>query len=301
MPLAPELDTAGFLTRDPAIWSAAANVMYGGVKRYSAFPKTIYTLGFPTARTTVANGILLDFLANLTSIVGGNASAVSIASAYAAKPPTGAATTDVNQLLNITYPILIGQEQINLVRNPFYAAYSAAYGGRLPFVDPAPLIRWGFAASYPSSALTDANTNKTVFMNWFQNNLLIPNYNSTTCSNALMLYVGASANPTYRNVYRSAPGVPYGFSSGRISPITECPDFVYPLGQAPYNSTITGVTELLPVAVDIMVAKGCDGVLFDLALALEKAGILGVSMTGRTLEDGGAILYKRDFPLQPRA
>jgi len=72
------------------------------------------------------------------------------------------------------------------------------------------------------------------------------------------------------------------------------PDFVYPVGQATYNSVITGVQEVLPVAVDIMVAKGCDNVLFKLSEALVEAGILNVSKAGRSLVDGGEILYKRE-------
>lgn len=48
------------------------------------------------------------------------------------------------------------------------------------------------------------------------------------------------------------------------------------------------------MAVDIMVAKGCDNVLFKLSEALINAGILKVSMAGRSLVDGGEILYKRE-------
>lgn len=72
------------------------------------------------------------------------------------------------------------------------------------------------------------------------------------------------------------------------------PDFVYPVGQAAYTSVITGVQEVLPVSVEIMVAKGCDNVLFKLSEALIAAGILNVSKPGRSLVDGGEILYKRE-------
>ncbi len=41
----------------------------------------------------------------------------------------------------------------------------------------------------------------------------------------------------------------------------EVPDVVVPVGQASYQSTITNHTEVLPVTVDLMAAKGCDGMV----------------------------------------
>ena len=55
------------------------------------------------------------------------------------------------------------------------------------------------------------------------------------------------------------------------------------VGQASYNSTITLQSEMLPVAVDIMAAKGCDGMIFELAEKLLAAGVIGVPKTGATV------------------
>lgn len=41
----------------------------------------------------------------------------------------------------------------------------------------------------------------------------------------------------------------------------EVPDVVVPVGQASYRSTITNHTEVLPVTVDLLAAKGCDGMV----------------------------------------
>jgi len=220
MPLAPELDTAGFLCRDPEIWTAASRVMYSSLSWAStAFPKTLYTLNFPTTASTPGNAVLLGFLRNLTTFLGTNSTPFSLASAWAANPPAAAPrNVSLTQILNITYPILISKEQTMLVRDPFYTAYGAAMGGRKPFVDPAPLVRWAFGDSYPASTLTDAINNQTLFVNWFNSQILVANTSSPTCSNAIMLYVGSSAQQNPRNQYFSGPGVPYGFSSGRISP-----------------------------------------------------------------------------------
>lgn len=52
------------------------------------------------------------------------------------------------------------------------------------------------------------------------------------------------------------------------------------VGQASYNSTITMQGEMLPVSVDIIAAKGCDGMIFALAKELLDIGILKIPTTG---------------------
>ncbi len=89
----------------------------------------------------------------------------------------------------------------------------------------------------------------------------------------------------------SPPAVPSGFGTSRISPFAEVPDFVIPIGEAAYNSTITLHTEYLPVTVDILAAKGCDGLIFNLVQDLQAAGIVNASLTGRTIT-GGEILLR---------
>jgi hypothetical protein len=61
---------------------------------------------------------------------------------------------------------------------------------------------------------------------------------------------------------------------------------VIPIGQAAYNSTITLQSEYLPVAIDIMAAKGCDGMIFELAEKLQAAGIVKAVGTGSTMYAG---------------
>lgn len=95
-------------------------------------------------------------------------------------------------------------------------------------------------------------------MTWFNSNIL--RNDSTTCSDSLLLYTGGS-NTAYRNEYIQRPTVPFGFSTSRISVFAEVPDVVVPVGQASYQSTITNHTEVLPVTVDLMAAKGCDGMV----------------------------------------
>ncbi len=287
MPLAPQLDTAGFLARDPAIWSAAAGALYDDLRLYSSYPKTLYTVEFPTSADREADAVLLSFLSRLEIFLSTSATALNISTLWASTKPEGV-DASLDDLLNITYPVLISKEQTMLVRDPFYAAYGAKHDGRRPFVDPSPLVRWAFGDSYPASTLADAINNKTIFQEWWAAEVQ-PN-DTVTCSNSLLLYT-AGANPSYRNVYKGPPQVPYGFGTNRISPFAEVPDFVIPIGSAAYDSKITLHTEVLPVTVDILAAKGCDGLIFNLVQDLQKAGIVNVTQTGQTIM-GGEILLR---------
>lgn len=288
MPLSPPLDTSGLLARDPVLWRQAAQAVYGSnITISNSYPKFIKTLGFPTSASSIPNQILLNFLSQITSFLQANTSAYSVTSAFAQSYPS---LPPLTTILNLTYPLLIGQQQVQLVRDPFFAAYAAKYDGRTPFVDPVPLTRWAFAESLPQT-VDDALANKTLFMNWAASTFLAPS--NKTCSENIVLYVGSTAEPNPRNVYLDPPTAPYGFGNSRISPFVGNPDFVIPVGEAPMNSTITNHVEYLPVTVDIMAAKGCDGMLFSLIEDLTSAGILKVVQAGRSGFTGGEILLKR--------
>jgi hypothetical protein len=47
------------------------------------------------------------------------------------------------------------------------------------------------------------------------------------------------------------------------------PQLVVPIGQVPYESTITNHTEYLPISISLYAAAGCDYVLWDLAAGLQ--------------------------------
>lgn len=150
MPLAPQLDTSGFLTRDPEIWKAAAMVLYEGLDvSFEQFPKKLYTVAFPKSAKTGADVVLLDFLGKLEGFLETKSTALNLSTLWESTHPAGV-DAGLDDFLNITYPILISKEQTMLVRDPFYAAYGAVHDGRRPFVDPSPLVN----SSNPSRLLS---------------------------------------------------------------------------------------------------------------------------------------------------
>lgn len=64
------------------------------------------------------------------------------------------------------------------------------------------------------------------------------------------------------------------------SKLTDVP-YEHTVGQIPFNSTITGKTEQLPVTVSIVARRGCDFMLLDLLEGLAERGIVGSVKTGR--------------------
>jgi hypothetical protein len=230
MPLAPELDTAGFLTRDPILWSTAAQVLYGtNITISNSYPTEILAVGFPVNATTDGDAILLSFLDAVATFVSANISVFNITATWAESKPANI-TSSLSQLLNITYPLLISQEQTRLVREPFYADYAAVHDGRLPFVDPVPLVRWGFGDN-STATIAEAVANKTLFMDWFNSEVLVSS--EATCSDKLLIYVGSEADTSYRNEYLGPPQVPFGFSISRVSGFAEVPDMVVPSKSLP--------------------------------------------------------------------
>ena len=143
MPLAPQLDTAGFICRDPTIWAAAAKVLHPKLIFYNQYPKTIRTIGFPTTATTQSDGAILDSIGQLETFLSASTTVLNRSTLWTDNKPISAPASPTT-LLNITYPILISKEQTMLVRDPFYADYAAAHYGRRPSIDPAPLVRWAF-------------------------------------------------------------------------------------------------------------------------------------------------------------
>ncbi|KAH8593761.1 putative Glutamyl-tRNA amidotransferase subunit A [Bisporella sp. PMI_857] len=282
MPLSPVMDTAGFLCRDPILHHAASKVLYGdniSSTNFRSFPAKLVTSGFPTSEDSSATAVLFDFVAKLQAFLGAkNATALDLSGLWFDTKPAAANDSVLSSYMSTVYPILIAQQQYTQFTLPFYADYAAAHGGRKPFINPVPLIRWAYGQSFPPTSAEEADTKRKIFRDWWAEN--VSPRNDETCSDNLILYPGILGRPNYRNRYLSAPSIPTGFSINRASNFAELPDHTFLIGQAPYTSIITQQQEYLPVTVQIVAAKGCDGMLFELAEKLLEKGILKVPKTG---------------------
>ncbi|GJE97694.1 amidase signature enzyme [Phanerochaete sordida] len=295
MPLSPELDTAGIFSRDAKSWKVAGDWWYQNFTQFNKFPKTIL---FPTdewgssflthpPRAGSADAMFNAFIQKLEGFLNTTRTEISLTTLWNASSPLIANVSSppppLRTVLNTTYADLITLDQIALVADPFIADFKAAHAGQSPFIDPAPLARWDYGRTLdPATRKPEAITNKTVFMNWFQD-VVLNGTNEETCSNAIFLYPQSSGGTFYRNEYISPPSAPFGFGSSRIAVHAEVPDMVVPVGELPYNSTISLTTETLPVTISFIAQKNCDLMLFSLFAALQDAGIVNPVITGQKM------------------
>ncbi|KAG8156988.1 hypothetical protein KVR01_013210 [Diaporthe batatas] len=294
MSLSTRLDTAGFVTRDPYLWDEAQKVLYG--ENYTSlvgneavkYPSKIYTMEFFDANSSDGDAILVDFAERLARFVGGTVTALDLEAAWNESVPAEAQGQGVMEYMNTTYPILIGQEQVELVRDPFYADYAAAHDNRFPFVNPVPLSRWDWAEEQGADALSKAIESKSVFQEWFNSKILPASNDSAHCSSGILIYPRTWASRGTRDQYLTGSSLPLGLGTSRLSPFSGAPDSIFTLGEVSEFSGITQHQELFPVSVDVMVAKGCDGLLVRLAQDLVKEGILPLPKVGSSIKGGDA-------------
>ncbi|KAJ6125743.1 hypothetical protein N7523_003363 [Penicillium sp. IBT 18751x] len=281
LPLCDAMDTAGVFARNAETWHTVIHAWYQNFTDYQRYPKRIYYAdsSFPNVSTD-AGALLENFVVKLEKFLGTKREHVDIATHWENTHPSDA-PSDISDLLNTTYATLVSVYQYDHLALPFYADYAKKHDGRRPFINPGPLARWTWGQDNEGDAgYQVALTNKTIFKDWWETDGFGVAHKET-CSEGIYLYPYTTGETQYRNFYFGAPTAPpMGFSDGRIGPLAAVPDFVVPVGEVPYNSTISLKTEYMPVTVSFVASRGCDFMLVNLIRELEMAGILKPVKTG---------------------
>ncbi|KDQ63915.1 hypothetical protein JAAARDRAFT_165877 [Jaapia argillacea MUCL 33604] len=279
MPLSDVMDTGGYFARDAASFLTFGKSWYGTQfsSSYTSLPKRLL---IPNDTWPVANNlsqpIFSTFIDNLQNFLGATPDYTPLSGFW---NQTSGVNETLSVYMNQTYATLIGGYQYTYFGAPFIADYQAANEGRMPFIDPAPRTRWAFAAARGPGAYAEEEIRKEVFTNWTAEYVFRDD--EASCSDSILVYPQSTGTTAYRDRYFGAPTAPLGFSYGRIGPFAGVPDVVVPLGQAPYNSTITGQVEYLPVTISLVTRKGCDYMVLGLINELANAGIIGSVAVGR--------------------
>ncbi|KAJ5342597.1 hypothetical protein N7541_011721 [Penicillium brevicompactum] len=280
IPLCHALDTAGVFARNAATWSKVMHAWYENFTDYTEYPKKLFyqNSSFPAVNTT-AGALIEEFVGKVEKFLGAKREFVNISSQWEETQPSG--TAAISKFLNTTYASLVSVDQYRSLSLPFYEDYAAKHEGRRPFVNPGPLARWAWGQENGGDAAYDeALKNKTVFKDWWETKGF-GKADDTTCSEGIYIYPYSRGETQYRNAYFSAPSAPpMGFSDGRIAVLAGAPDLVVPVGEIPYNSTISLKTEYMPVTMSFVAARGCDLMLVNLIEDMEQAGILKPVSTG---------------------
>ncbi|CDH11786.1 related to D-mandelate dehydrogenase [Zygosaccharomyces bailii ISA1307] len=291
IPMSDIMDTAGYFSRDPALFRTFGEAWYGENKNistnYTSFPKTVYTFAFQegdsdfieSGASSEAIALFNKFVNNVVSFVNGTNTKLDLYSKF--EEDTG---TSMDDVMNNTWYGLAGYYQYVHIWEKFSKDYQQANNGDIPFLDPLPQFRWEWAYNN----LTEAGYERAVDQKWMFDDWWNANVTTTdpaTCSNSLYIFLSNTGSTAYRNVYESAPTADgfSAFSELYISSFARTPEAIVPLGEVAYNSTITLTKKYLPVTAAIGAAPGCDFMVLDLLEKMGEANLIGGVATGQRL------------------
>ncbi|KAE8155161.1 amidase signature domain-containing protein [Aspergillus avenaceus] len=286
LPLSPALDTTGIFARNASLWAHAIQNWYPNMrKNHTSYPRHLLLAGpgwDGQGITPEANRSLSTFVRGVEAFLGSRRTMVDVSQHW--RDTNSPTTPSLEEMLYLTYATLTSVDQYNHLATPLFADYKAAHRGRQPFINPGPLARWEWGQANGGNASYEvALRNMTTFRSWWETSGYGQS-DAASCSKSLFMSVYSAGTTDYRNQYYDAPGAPpLGFSTGRIAVLGGVPEVVVPVGESPYNSTISLQTEYLPVSVALQMARGCDYVLAELIAGLEEHGVLKPVKTGTRL------------------
>lgn len=282
IPLSPVSDTAGIFARSGSLWAKATQAYYPNMQsNWTTFPSTLYSAGLYDDTNPDAIPIIEDFVQKLGDFLGTEALPGNYSQRWA---ETNGDAPAVDEMLNLTYAVFVSHDQWKLLGKPFFEDYAAANGGRQPYVNPGPLVRWQWGqANAPDEVYAEALRNISAFKGWYETGGF-GRRDPESCSESVFTYVFQDGYPDYRDEYLE-PQVspPLGMGESRVAVIAGAPEIVVPIGEVPYNSTKSLQTEYLPVSMALRMARGCDYALANLVGGLEEAQILRPVATGSRL------------------
>ncbi|KAK6442585.1 hypothetical protein LTR95_001176 [Oleoguttula sp. CCFEE 5521] len=306
MPLGGATDTAGVFCRDPVKWSRFSKAWYTpslfqspnitglsalDVPDNQGYPKTIlYPTDYLPLNNSAAQVILQNFISNLTTVFGMTVKEFNFTATVQAAPDP--AVNNLTYLSNGPLGVINAYTQWEAVGKPLITAWKSLFNGAFPPIDSARRPGWRRynQTANTAAAYTAAQAAKKLAVDWYEENLQYSTPES--CSESLMLFdIGTSGFPSYRELNLNGfPNTSFlattpkgaAVSVANICPIYGCADYVVPIGEVPYFSNVTFITEMVPVTIDMVVKRGCDFVLLNMIERLAELGVLKTVKTGKT-------------------
>ncbi|KAE8135908.1 amidase signature domain-containing protein [Aspergillus pseudotamarii] len=299
-------DTAGVLGRNPAEWAKFAKAWYTpelhqpesitglsplSVQDTTTFPAQIL---YPDEQFPLLNPaaqeIVDTVLSSIANALNMTIKHTNLSATLVDAPILSDKKDSLDRLLMATATLTYWSSHV-AVADPLMTEWGRRYEGRFPPVDPLWRKEWSqFNASMINQAAYDqALRDKRKGVDWFEKNVLPETPQS--CSESLLICdIGTGGLPSFREkALNEGPNatflgrVPDGAAipCSMICPIFGCADFTIPLGQVPYHSPVSNVTEQFPVSINMIVRRGCDFVLFNMVEKLAQAGVIRTVKTGK--------------------
>lgn len=301
VPLSAYMDTPAFVASSAAEFAAYGRAWYGAgnssLQDYDAFPtRLIYPIDTPGINTTeipspgffpfaeeAAADLFEQFTSGLERVVNTKRETLDFYTAY--KEQSGTDLYPVEHLGEV-WTLMTSYEQANGVLADLVSDYMDAHDGDLPYFDPPIALNRQYGLNLTEAEFEEALTNKTIFKDWLETELLAPELDTAYCSSALLIHPIWGGVPSYRDNYPSGdPTVSAPvWNQYSISQLGGVPEVVLPLGEVNYTSRVTETTKYLPVAVSINAAAGCDLMLYRLVEVLAEEGVIPSKVgTGQSL------------------
>ncbi|OGM46638.1 amidase family protein [Aspergillus bombycis] len=298
-------DTAGVLGRNPAAWAKFAKAWYTAdlhqpesitglsplsVPDTMAFPTQIL---YPDEQFPLVNPaaqkIVEAFLSSMAMALNMTIKHTNLSATLIDAPILPHKKDSLDRLLAATATLTYWSSHV-AVAEPLMTEWSRRFEGRFPPVDPLWRREWSQfnASAVNQAAYNQALQDKRKGVDWFERNVMLETPQS--CSESLLVCdIGTGGLPSFREkALNEGPNATFlgmmpdgaAIPCSMICPIFGCADFTIPLGQVPYHSPVSKVTEQFPVSINVIVRRGCDFVLFNMVEKLAQAGIIRAVKTG---------------------
>ncbi|KAF5363872.1 hypothetical protein D9756_000069 [Leucocoprinus leucothites] len=300
LPLSEEMDTIGFFTRDPMIFESIGRNWYANSDVINRSPtiRLPKHLLYPTEHFPLANEDAQILIEKFKHLLRKHLNIVT-------KP------MDMSETLAPHFPSK-SFEKFQQVSNslaewrswhdvgkPLFRAYANKFGPENILdleLDPVPSKMFRKGKKLTQSDFVEALVVKNKFATAMDEEVFLPN--SKACADSLFMYdAGTGGKPSFRheelNEFEGATqfvltSPPKGSTEGPkteqffhyVASMAGLPEATIPLGQVQYKSPVTGNWEWMPVAVQIVTRRGCDGVLYELIRKLGDKGIVKAVQAG---------------------
>ncbi|RMZ48130.1 hypothetical protein AFCA_011192 [Aspergillus flavus] len=280
-------DTVGGFARDATSFAKLSRALYGSINDppFSKKPsKVLYPVEYWPETSTEHDAVLESFIVKLERHLGVERTRISLEEIWATTKPVHENIT-MKEYLEHVFEWAGNPSQWKDFLSPFITKYRNTYG-RDPALNPQLQFKRGYLPTITDEQEKEGLKRWKIFKSWYETNILPPAIDGF--SDTLLLLPWSTGKPDYRDTYRDGPqrftGI--GFFFYNLSPYSEGPEAILPVGQTSYTSRITNSTEHLPASIGISSGKGSDVMLTDfIADLMTETNIQGVGVGSRAFEN----------------
>jgi Asp-tRNA(Asn)/Glu-tRNA(Gln) amidotransferase A subunit family amidase len=296
IPLATEMDTAGFFARDPSLFHKISKLWFDDAqvevnKTFTGLPsKLLYPVDYFPLNNSAAQAIFDSFISTLEAEFGMERTPINFTKTLNEKvSDTSITNITAFQLSSNRLAEYVSYKKVGV---PLAEAWSSAFPGTgYPPLDPNPRNAFLRSENLTEEDYDEAVSIKNTFRSFWLENMLRPD--DATCSDSLMILdMGTGGLPSYReqalnslpgatSLSYTAPGGGPLIPSNYLASMSGSPQIGIPFGQVKYESYVSRQEEIMPVNVDLVAAPGCDGLLLEILKRLTERGLVQEVKTGR--------------------